>query len=88
MHHATMRTTITLDEDVHEYASVYAQAQGITLSRAIGELVRRAQVVERPVPTVLRLRNGFPVFSPAGTSISAELVKEIEEEEFVRPVSA
>ena len=38
-----MRTTITLDDDVHEFAAYYARARGITLSAAIDELIRKAE---------------------------------------------
>ena len=38
-----MRTSIQLEDHIHEYASVYASARGISLSAAINELVRRAQ---------------------------------------------
>jgi hypothetical protein len=35
-----MRTTVNLDDDIYEMASVYASARGITLGSALGELVR------------------------------------------------
>jgi hypothetical protein len=84
MHYSTMRTTITIDEDAHEFAKIYARANGITLGDAIGELIRKAQAAQAqtPVPAIRRLENGFPVFSSSGMTITPELVKRLEEEEF------
>jgi hypothetical protein len=79
-----MRTTITMDDDVHEFASIYASANGITLSKAVGELIRKTQVPSRHdrTPTIERLANGFPVFPRAGKTITDEIVKQLEEQEF------
>jgi macrodomain Ter protein organizer (MatP/YcbG family) len=49
-----MRTTITLDEDVHEYVSNYAEAKGMTLSAAIGELIKKAESAPQPEKVELR----------------------------------
>ena len=43
MQNSAMRTTITLDDDVHDFAVYYANAKGITLSAAMNELVRKAE---------------------------------------------
>lgn len=83
-----MRTTITMDEDVHEFVSIYAAAKGITLSAAVGELIRKAQSAPAPAHLVRRLPNGFPVFAPGGKTITNEIVKQIEEEEFGPQVSS
>lgn len=88
MHNRLMRTTITMDDDVHEFASIYAEAKGITLSAAVGELIRKAQTAPAPVPVIHRLPNGFPVFPPGGRTITDEIVKQIEEEEFGSEVSS
>jgi hypothetical protein len=79
-----MRTTITLDDETHEFAAYYARAKGITLGAAIDELIRKAQEAQAqpPAPTVHRLANGFPVFSSSGKTITPELIKRLEEEEF------
>ena len=82
MHNLAMRTTITLDEDVHEFASYYAHARGLTLSAAIEELIRKAQAPSKPEPDIRRGPNGFPMFPPTGRTITDEMVKAIEEEEF------
>lgn len=36
-----MRTSITLDEDVYQLATLYAKGRGVTLSAAISEMARR-----------------------------------------------
>ena len=82
MYNEEMRTTITIDEDVHEFATIYAQANGITLSNAIGELVRKAKAGQAQAPSINRLANGFPVFPSSGGTVTPEMVKRLEEEEF------
>lgn len=75
-----MRTNINLDDQVHEFASVYASARGITLSAAINELVRKAEAASPPDPEILRGPNGLPMFPPTGRTITTEMVKKLEEE--------
>lgn len=82
MHNAHMRTTITLDDDTHEFASYYARARGLSLSAAIDELIRKAQSPPAPKPDILRGPNGLPMFPPTGRTITTEMVKKLEEEEF------
>jgi hypothetical protein len=82
MHNRRMRTTITLDDDVHEFASYYANAKGITLSAAMNELVRKAETAPAPKPDIRIGPNGLPMFPPTGRTITAEMVKKLEEEEF------
>lgn len=38
-----MRMTVNLDPDVYTFAQAYAGGKGISLSAALGELVRRAE---------------------------------------------
>jgi hypothetical protein len=83
MHNYGMRTTITIDDETHEYATYYARARGITLSAAIEELIRKAQAAPPPEPpTILRSPNGLPMFPPTGKVLTSEMVKAAEEEEF------
>jgi hypothetical protein len=79
-----MRTTITLDDDVHDFATYYANAKDITLSAAINELVRKAEQVRPPTeePLIVFSPDGFPMFPPAEGRITSEMIKKIEEEEY------
>ena len=78
-----MRTTITLNDETHVFASYYAHARGLTLSAAIDELIRKAQAAPEPEPPkICYSPSGLPMFPPTGRTITAEMVKQIEEEEF------
>ena len=82
MHNRPMRTTITLNDETHEFAAYYARARGITLSAAIDELIRKAQEGPKPAPDILIGPAGLPMFPPTGRTITSEMVKKLEEEEF------
>ncbi|HVT79401.1 MAG TPA: hypothetical protein VHM90_01990 [Phycisphaerae bacterium] len=79
-----MRTTVNLAPETHEFVTYYASARGLTLSAALDELVRKAQLTPAPAQEVEICRNeyGFPVFPPSGRVITSEMVKALEEEEF------
>lgn len=77
-----MRTTVSLDEEVHEFATYYARARGISLSAALNELIRKAETAPSPAPQIVYSSDGFPMFPPAGGVITTEVVKKLEEEEF------
>ena len=77
-----MRTTITLNDETHLFAGSYAHARGLTLSAAIDELIRKAQEGPKPKPDIRIGPNGLPMFPPTGRTITAEMVKKLEEEEF------
>lgn len=82
MQNKRMRTTITLDDDVHDFATYYANARGITLSAAMNELVRKAEGSRDFEPLIVYSPEGFPMFPPAEGTITSEMVKKLEEEEF------
>lgn len=85
MYHGLMRTTIRLDEDVHEFATYYADAKGITLSAALNELVRKAESAPIPEPEYIefeRSPNGLPLLPRTGRVITPEMVKQLQEDEF------
>jgi hypothetical protein len=84
VYHPAMRTSVTLDDDVHEFASSYAHARGITLSAALNELVRKAEAPPAPEPEIVYSPDGFPMFPPSGNGrvITDEMVRKLEEEEF------
>lgn len=78
-----MRTTITLNKETHAFASYYAAARGLTLSAAIAELIRKAQTAPAPKPEIcFSPVSGLPMFPPREGTITAEMIKKIEEEEF------
>ena len=73
---------MTLDGDVHELASIYAAAKGITLGEAIGELIRKGQTPAPAVSSqVRRSPNGFPLFARRNRAITSTMVKEALEED-------
>lgn len=83
MQNGNMRTTITLNDETHAFVSYYASARGLTLSAAIDELIRKAQMPASPEPPkILCSPNGLPMFPPTGRTITSEMVKKLEEEEF------
>lgn len=82
MHTEHMRTTIKLDDDIHEFAIYYARARGLTLGAAIEELIRKAQSAPAPKPDIRVGPNGLPMFPPTGGTITSEMVKKLEEEEY------
>jgi hypothetical protein len=68
---------------VHEFASIYAAARGISLGAAIGELIRKAQIAPAPKPEIcFSPLSGLPMFPPSGGTVTAELIKQIEAEEY------
>lgn len=83
MHNSAMRTTVNLDEDTHGFVNYYARAKGISFSAAVEELIRKAQAPAKSAETEIRRSpNGFPLLPPSGRTITSEMVKKLEEEEF------
>ncbi len=79
VYNADMRTNITLDDDVHYFAQMYAAAKGITLSAAISELVRRAQDAPPPAPETRRSAlTGLATFPGSGRTLTSKMVHEAE----------
>ncbi len=77
-----MRTTITLDDDVHGFVTYYAHARRITLSAALNELIRKAEAPAGAAPGIVYAPNGFPMFPPVEGVITSGMVKDLEAEEF------
>lgn len=74
-----MRTSINLEDQIHEFASIYASARGITLSSAINELIRKAQKTAlAQEPEIVHGPKGLPMFPSTGRIITAEMVKHLE----------
>ena len=80
-----MRTTITLDDETHDFVIYYAHAKGISISAAINELIRKAESGPVSPPQHFefeRSPNGLPLLPRTGRTITSEMVKRLEEEEF------
>lgn len=74
-----MRTNITLDDDIHQFAQTYAKAKGMTLSAAISELVRRVRNMPPPTPELHRSPiSGLAIFPPSGRTLTSKTVREAE----------
>jgi hypothetical protein len=83
VHNGRMRTSVTLDDDVHDFVLCYSRGRGITLSAALNELIRKAEAA--PVPEQFefeRSSNGLPLLSRTGRTITSEMVKQLAEDEF------
>ncbi len=75
-----MRTTITMDEETAKVAAQYARSRGVSLSKAISELVQRGL---RPRPRI-KYVNGWPVLDlpKRKEPLTTERVRELEDEEW------
>jgi len=81
-----MRLTVNLDPDVYSFASAYAGAKGITLSAALGELVRRAEQAPPPggdSPRLARNDHGYLEIADTGSPLTPAMVREAAEDELV-----
>lgn len=78
-HHLTMRTTLSLDDDIVEEVKRYAESRSLALGKAVSQLVRRA--LRTPLPT--RTVNGIQVFvlPPDSPTITTEKVRELDAEQ-------
>ena len=82
VHYVHMRTSVTLDDDVYQLASLYAAGRGITLGAAIGELVRKCSPAQfASSPQLKTAPNGLLLFPARGRVITPEMVKEAQEDE-------
>jgi len=74
----TMRTTLSLDDDLIPQVKTYAESRDITVGKAVSELVRRG--LHAPIRT--RVVNGFHVIElpSESPSVTTEHIRKIEEE--------
>lgn len=81
MHHASMRTTINLRDDLHDRLASLARDRNQTLSQTVDELLRRAmdgeascyELVRDPATGLLGIR--------FGTTITAEDIRSLDDPE-------
>lgn len=75
-----MRTTISLDDELHEYVSLYAAARGFTFSKAVAELIGKARSAPMPSSSATCFSpGGLPLFPPTGKPLTSKRVKKLEE---------
>lgn len=81
----SMRTNVNLDDEAHQIATVYASAKGISLSAAIGELVRKGSAVRRepaaPSPRLITAPNGLRIVPKSAVRLSSDAVQAALDEE-------
>ena len=86
VHTIPIRTSITLDEDVYQLASLYAKGRRVNLSTAISEMARKgveAMQSTSPASRLKRAPNGLLIIPSDGRVITSEMVKAaLEEDEF------
>ena len=75
-----MRTTLSLDDEVHQLLQKYAESRSIGLGKAASELVRRGLSYERPTRVN---KNGIRVFvlPPGSPKITSKHVKDLQDDE-------
>ena len=73
-----MRTTLTLDDDILELAARQAKLRGVSLGRAVSDLLRRGL----SAPTPSREKDGIVVFQlpPDSLRVTTDEVRRIETE--------
>jgi hypothetical protein len=79
-----MRTTVTLDEDIYQLATLYAKGRGVTLGAALSELARKGtqpQSAESATAGLVRAPNGLLIIPARGRVITSEMVKAALEED-------
>ena len=78
-----MRTTISLDDETHEFAAYYAGREESHFSTAINELIRKAETAPPPpLPKLEYSDIGLPLLPRTGRTITCEMVKKLEEDEY------
>jgi len=75
-HHSSMRTTLSLEDEVLQLVRRYAEDRSMALGSAVSELLRRGLTAQRPTRTL----NGLQVFDlpPDSPTVSSRRVKELE----------
>lgn len=77
-----MRTSVTFDDNTYEIAAVYARANGITFSKAINDLVRKAVAPKEEPVKVKIMPDGLPLIPARGRKITPEMIERILDEEY------
>jgi hypothetical protein len=79
MRDASMRTTLSIDDDILAAAKELAATEGKSVGEVISSLARSAL---RPVAPLRRTRNGVPLLSvrAGAPRITSELIRQLQEE--------
>ena len=77
-HRSTMRTTLTLDDDIFELAARQAKLRGVSLGKAVSDLLRKGLNASTPAQD----KDGLVVFHlPADSpKVTTDDVRRIEAE--------
>jgi hypothetical protein len=79
-----MRTTVNLDQEAYELATLYSKGRGVTLGAALSELAKKGIEAIRGEktlsPRLQRLPNGMLIARAQGRVITNEMVKAALEE--------
>jgi hypothetical protein len=79
-----MRTTLDIEDDVLQAAKEIAQKDGSTAGKVISQLARKGLIYPSSTKrTVVKYRNGIPLFPSRGEIITLEHVQNLIEEEDV-----
>lgn len=87
MQNGSMRTTVNLDQEAYELATLYSKGRGVTLGAALSELalkgIEALRAEPHPSPRLMRAPNGLLIFAPRddGRVITNEMVKAALEED-------
>ncbi len=78
MYNGVMRTTITMDEETARIATEYARGRGVSLSKAISELIQRGTRTRPRIKYV----DGWPMLDLPKPKrlLTTERVKQLEDE--------
>jgi molybdopterin biosynthesis enzyme len=74
-----MRLTINLDDDLYAMARSHAIATKTSISKAVGDLLRRRTLAATPLPR-------FPVSQSEGRSITSEDTRRAMDDDLVNPL--
>jgi len=77
-----MRTTLDIDDDVLQAAKERAASQGISMGKAVSDLLRRGLA---PVKQKVRVRNGVPLLpprAPGSPPLTVEMVRQLLDEDY------
>lgn len=78
LHRITMRTTLTLDDDILELVARQAKLRGVSLGKTVSDLVRKGLNASTPAQN----KEGLVVFQlpPDSPKVTTEDVRRIEAE--------